>query len=147
MAFYLRARTSVCVCVHVRACTRVCVYVCVCVCTCVHARMCVCMCVCVCVHMRACTRVCMCVRVCVCVHARTRVCVCVRVSWALSNKGQGQVATSNFFSIYHNTNCQVLYLRMFSALYVKFQFCVYRLYNSSLKPTSSLYNLAYLFML
>ena len=30
--------------------------------------------------------------------------------WALSDQGQGQGVTLKFFSIYHNTNCQVLYL-------------------------------------
>ena len=30
--------------------------------------------------------------------------------WALSDQGQGHDMTSKFFSIYHNTNCQVLYL-------------------------------------
>ena len=29
---------------------------------------------------------------------------------ALSDQGQGQCMTLKFFSIYHNTNCQVLYL-------------------------------------
>ena len=30
--------------------------------------------------------------------------------WALSDKGQDHGMTLKFFSIYHNTNCQVLYL-------------------------------------
>ena len=30
--------------------------------------------------------------------------------WALSDKGQGHSVTLKFFSIYHNTNCQFLYL-------------------------------------
>ena len=28
--------------------------------------------------------------------------------WALSDQGEGHEVTLNFFSIYHNTNCQVL---------------------------------------
>ena len=35
--------------------------------------------------------------------------VCVSV-WALSDQGHGHGVTLKFFSIYHNTNCQVLYL-------------------------------------
>ena len=30
--------------------------------------------------------------------------------WALSDQGQSHSVTLKFFSIYHNTNCQVLYL-------------------------------------
>ena len=30
--------------------------------------------------------------------------------WALSDQGQGHSVTLKFFSIYHNTNCQGLYL-------------------------------------
>ena len=32
--------------------------------------------------------------------------------WALSDQGQGHGMTLKFFSIYHNTNCQVLYLSL-----------------------------------
>ena len=32
--------------------------------------------------------------------------------WALCDQGQGHSVTLKFFSIYHNINCQVLYLSL-----------------------------------
>ena len=63
-----------------------------------------CVCVCVCACVRACVCVCVCVSVCMAV--RLAVCLCT----ALSDQVQGHSVTLKFFSIYHNTNCQVPYL-------------------------------------
>ena len=72
-----------------------------------------------------CVWVCVCVCVCVCIHDNSKNNGSVHLKlehievydnssdefrhWALSNQGQGHGVTLKFFSIYHNTNNQVLY--------------------------------------
>ena len=47
--------------------------------------------------------------------------------WALSDQGQGHSITLKFFSIYHNTNCQVLYLSFGTwwEVLIKYRICVH----------------------
>ena len=66
-------------------------------------------------HVRLC--VCLCVCICVCVHDIPKKNGSIHlklehivVHWALSDQGQGHTLTLRFFSIYHNTNCEVLNL-------------------------------------
>ena len=76
--------------------------------------------------MSVCLCVCFCVCVCVCVHDNSKNNGSIDLKlqhsvvyknnfgrvryWALSDQGQGHSMTLKFFSIYHNTNCQGLYL-------------------------------------
>ena len=67
--------------------------------------------VCVSVSLSLCVYVCPCV----CVHDHSKNSGSVpwkleHVVLSLSNQGQGHSMTLKFFSIYHNTNCQVLFL-------------------------------------
>ena len=61
--------------------------------------------------------VCCCLSVCLSVHdnAKNNGLIHLKLehivrNWALSDQGQGHGGTFKFFSIYHNTKCQVLYL-------------------------------------
>ena len=81
-------------------------------------------CVCVSVCLPVCLSVCLCVCVCVYDNSKNNGSINLKLEqivvfensseefeiWALYDQGQGHGVTLKFFSVYYNTNCQVIYL-------------------------------------